>query len=48
MKGALTASIWGKNLTGTEYTAFYFESGGNSLAPKGKLVTFGGNLTLNF
>ncbi|WP_446774691.1 TonB-dependent receptor [Macellibacteroides fermentans] len=48
MKGALTASIWGKNLTGTEYTAFYFESGGNSFAQKGKPVTFGGNLTLNF
>ena len=48
VKGPLTIAFWGKNITGADYTSFYFESGGNSFAQKGKPVTFGGNLTLNF
>lgn len=48
VKGPVTIAFWGKNITGADYTAYYFETGGNSFAQKGKPVTFGANLTLNF
>ncbi|CDN30286.1 TonB-dependent receptor [Mucinivorans hirudinis] len=39
--------IWGRNLTNTEYGAFYFESFGRSFVQKGKPTTFGVNLIFN-
>jgi outer membrane receptor protein involved in Fe transport len=40
-KGMTTFSVWAKNITQTEYTAFYFESMGNGFAQKGKPFTVG-------
>jgi len=45
-KGLLTWSVWAKNITQTEYNAFYFESGGNRFAQKGKPFTFGTSLSV--
>lgn len=36
--------IWAKNLTSTNYGAFYFESFGNSFVQRGKPMTVGANL----
>lgn len=36
--------LWAKNLTATEYGAFYFESFGNSFIQRGKPTTMGANL----
>ena len=47
-KGFVTFAIWAKNITNTDYTAFYFESGGNGLAQKGRPFTIGGNIQLSF
>ena len=47
-KGFATFAIWAKNITATDYTAFYFESGGKGLGQKGKPFTIGGNIQLNF
>lgn len=46
-RGILTLALWGKNLTNTEYTAFYFESMGNGLAQKGRPLTFGANIIIS-
>ena len=40
--------LWGKNLTNTKYNTFYFVSMGNSFLQKGKPITFGITLNLNF
>ncbi|MDR1437349.1 MAG: TonB-dependent receptor [Candidatus Symbiothrix sp.] len=40
-KGMITFSLWAKNITQAEYTAFYFESMGNGFAQKGKPFTAG-------
>lgn len=40
--------FWGRNLTSTDYGAFYFESFGKSFVQKGKPFTCGVNLVLSF
>ena len=47
-KDFITFAIWGKNMTGADYSAFYFETGGKGLAQKGRPFTIGGNIQLNF
>lgn len=47
-KGIVEVGIWGKNLTNTNYKAFYFESLGNKIAQKGMPLTFGGEVTVRF
>lgn len=41
-------SLWGKNLTGTSYGAFYFESFGRSYIQKGHPLTFGATVGFTF
>ncbi|MDR1896046.1 MAG: TonB-dependent receptor [Prevotellaceae bacterium] len=45
-KGCTTLSIWAKNITNTQYTAFYFESMGNGFAQKGRPVTLGASVSV--
>ncbi|MDD2951960.1 MAG: TonB-dependent receptor [Parabacteroides sp.] len=45
-KGLFTLGVWAKNLTNTEYTAFYFESMGDKLAQKGHPFTIGGTISI--
>lgn len=40
--------LWAKNITSTNYGAFYFESFGNSFVQRGKPFTIGANLILTF
>lgn len=47
-KEFITFALWAKNITNTNYTAYYFESGGNGFAQKGRPFTIGGNIQLNF
>lgn len=47
-KEFITFALWAKNITNSEYSTFYFESGGNGLAQKGRPFTIGGNIQLNF
>jgi iron complex outermembrane receptor protein len=47
-KGIASLSVWGKNLTNTDYTAFYFEALNNRFAQKGKPFTFGGSIAMIF
>ena len=47
-KEAVTLSVWGRNLTDTEFAAFYFESFGNKFMQKGKPVRIGAKLSLSF
>lgn len=44
----ITFDVWIKNATNTTYDAYYFETGGLKLAQRGKPLTFGANLALNF
>jgi outer membrane receptor protein involved in Fe transport len=44
----LQFDIWGRNLLGTEYEAFYFESLGNKYVQPGKPLQFGINLSFKF
>ena len=39
--------IWGKNLTNTDYSTYYFKSIGNSFTHKGRPQTFGVTLNIN-
>ena len=39
--------IWGRNLTGSRYDTFYFESIGNSFLQRGRPRTFGVTLSIN-
>ena len=45
-KGILTASLWAKNLTNTEYTAYYFASMGKQYAQKGRPFMSGVSVSL--
>lgn len=45
-KGFATFAIWAKNITNTQYTAFYFESGGKGLAQSGRPFTIGGSVAI--
>lgn len=47
-KESVTLSLWGRNITDTDFTAFYFESFGNKFMQKGKPVIVGIKLTLSF
>ncbi|WP_102408045.1 TonB-dependent receptor [Parabacteroides bouchesdurhonensis] len=47
-KDFLTFAIWTKNITNTEYTAFYFETGGKGLAQKGRPFTIGADIQVSF
>ncbi|MDD2437146.1 MAG: TonB-dependent receptor [Massilibacteroides sp.] len=47
-KGIATLSVWAKNITNTDYTAFYFEAMGSRFAQKGKPFTFGGSIAMSF
>jgi len=47
-KESVTLSLWGKNLTDTEFNAFYFESFGNKFMQKGKPLSIGAKLSLSF
>ena len=48
VKDFFTCSLWAKNLTNSRYIAYYFETGGKGLAQRGRPLTFGGNIQLNF
>jgi outer membrane receptor protein involved in Fe transport len=45
-KGKATLSVWARNIANADYTAFYFESGGNGLAQKGKPFTIGMSISV--
>ena len=45
-KGKLNFSLWGKNLTNTRFSAFYFESFGNPFIQLGKPLQFGAEVSL--
>lgn len=47
-KESVTLSIWGRNLTDTDFAAFYFESFGNKFMQRGKPVCIGAKLSLSF
>ena len=47
-KESVTLSIWGRNLTDTDFAAFYFESFGNKFMQRGKPVCIGAKLSLRF
>ncbi|MDD4515011.1 TonB-dependent receptor [Massilibacteroides sp.] len=47
-KGIASLSVWAKNITNTDYTAFYFEALGSRFAQKGKPFTFGGSIAMTF
>lgn len=47
-KGFATFAIWAKNITDTQYTAFYFETGGKGLAQAGRPFTIGGSVAVGF
>ena len=42
----ITLSLWGKNLTNTQYNVFRFVSMGNTFMQSGKPITFGAKLSL--
>ncbi len=43
-----TFAVWAKNITSTDYTAYYFESGKDGKAQPGRPFTIGANIQLNF
>ncbi len=45
-KGKFSLEFWGKNLTNTEYNAFYFVSVGNAFFSKGKPAQYGVTLSM--
>lgn len=47
-KGILNVSLWSRNLTGTTYSAFYFESFGNPFMQLGKPLQIGAELAVAF
>lgn len=47
-KGIVSLNLWGRNLTATDYQAFYFESFNQSFIQKGKPLQFGGEITIVF
>lgn len=47
-KGIARLDVWARNLTGTDYQAFYFESFNNSFIQKGKPFQIGADLTVTF
>lgn len=47
-KGCLTWELWGKNLTNTHYVAYAFRSSNGYYAQRGKQLSFGTSLAVNF
>lgn len=47
-KGKLSLELWGKNLTGTNYNAFYFVSMGKAFFSQGRPAEWGATVTLQF
>ncbi len=47
-KGNISFDVWAKNLTDTDYSAFYFKSFNKSFIQKGKPMQFGVKLNLTF
>ena len=47
-KGIAELSIWGENILGRKYNAFYFTALNNFYVQKGVPFTFGANLSFNF
>jgi iron complex outermembrane recepter protein len=48
VRGDIVFGLWGKNLLGTEYQAFYFQALGNQYVQPGKPVRFGFNINYAF
>ena len=47
-KGIVSFEVWGKNLTGTDYSAFYFKSFGKSFMQRGRPLQLGVKLNIAF
>lgn len=47
-KGIFALELWGKNLTDTDYEAFYFVSVGNTFFSRGKPAQYGVTLSVEF
>ncbi|MDR1981095.1 MAG: TonB-dependent receptor, partial [Tannerellaceae bacterium] len=47
-KGIVSASLWSRNLTATDYAAFYFESRNTPFIQKGKPLQVGAEISLTF
>ena len=47
-KGVFSLELWGKNLTNTNYNAFYFVSVGNTFFSVGKPAQYGVTLSVEF
>lgn len=47
-KGAVCLNVWSRNLTDTDYQAFYFESFDNSFIQKGKPFQIGAEVAVTF
>lgn len=47
-KGIVTVELWGRNLTNTDYGAFYFESFKKSYVQQGRPLTWGVNVGVKF
>lgn len=45
-RGRFSLELWGKNLMGTDYNAFYFVSVGNAFFSKGKPAQYGATLSM--
>lgn len=48
VKGAAEIDLWGKNLTGTKYDTFYFQSIGNCFVQRGKPAMVGISVRFSF
>ncbi|MDR1115431.1 MAG: TonB-dependent receptor [Tannerella sp.] len=47
-RGIISLYVWTKNLTGTDYPAFYFESLGKPYMQKGRPLQFGAKINVSF
>lgn len=47
-KGAVSLNVWSRNITNTDYQAFYFESFDNSFIQKGKPFQIGAEVAVTF
>lgn len=47
-KGIVSLNVWGRNLTDTRYSAFYFESFGNPFMQLGKPIQVGAEIAVAF
>lgn len=47
-KRTVSLNIWARNLTNTDYSAFYFESFGKPFIQKGKPLQFGAKVNISF